>query len=108
FGQRRDHVVHTVVNALDGAADRVLRAGSLAAAEGGVVLVLVDADAVRAVLRREQHTAGTGRAAGAKDHVRALADELFSRRRAAVRSNEAVDVHTQRGDVGVDVASALL
>ena len=108
LNQSFDLVVDAQVHALDRAADEPVGAGRGAAAEGGVVLVLVHADYPGAQLGGPLDAAGAGGAAGAEDDVGALAHELLSRRGARRRVGERGDVDAQGSHVRVDVLGANL
>src|SRR5262249_10510678 len=97
--QKLDHVIDADIDALHGAGDQVGCAFVLAAREGRVVFVLVNADDEDILLGRRSDTAGASRAASAKDHVRALANELLGCGSALVRSGEAVEVYAQGLDI---------
>ena len=108
FGQRRHHIVDTLINSLDRARNDVFGAGSCTAAEACDPLILIDADDVDALLRRRQDAAGACRTTRAEDDRSAFADELYCRRCATIRRDKVVDVDTEQVHISVDIMRALL
>ena len=97
-----DQAERDEVNALDGRAGEVLRTRSATTGEGGEVLVLVDSDGPCACFGCCSDAARACLAAGTKDDVSALSDELGSVRCALGDIGEALVVNRQYADVGVN------